>query len=189
MGFETHRKIIVGITLTTLIFAGGCSSHEHASTAAHTARTVPTKAADHEMRQISAHKEHSTAVARNHAQRHREAVKAARKAERQRRALAYACRDMPGGQIIAGSTVAECDHNRRMTEQVLRNDRQWDKKYPATAEDNGDATNPGGMTKREAWQEYELRKKAAHNGTYGHKATHCPPGQHPVGVTGACGRG
>ena len=187
MGFEAHRKIILGMALTTLTFAVACSPHEHASTVAHTSHTVHTTWADHEMRQISAHKTHSTAVARDHAQRHREAVRAARKAERKRKALAYACRDMPGGQIIAGSTVAECDYNRRMTEQVLRNDRERDKKYPATAGDNGDATNPGGLTKRQAWQEYELRKKAAHDGTYGHKATHCPPGQHPGGVTGACG--
>lgn len=180
MSFETHRKIILGVTITMLVFAGACSSHEHAGTVAHTAHTVRATSADHEVRQISAHKTRSTAVARDHAQRHREAVKA-------HKALAYACRDVPGGQIITGSTVAECDHNRRMTEQVLRNDRERDKQYPATADDNGDATNPGGMPKHQAWQEYELRKKAAHDGTYGHKATHCPPGQHPVGQTGACG--
>ena len=117
---------------------------------------------------------------------------------KQKEALEYACRDMPGGQIISGSTVAECNYNRKMTEQVLANEKKWDSEEYKDPCPNGYDSGPQCQPPEgDTWvqgqrdwakKQYEARKRAVKKGTYGRpaKPSNCPPGTHPVGQTGAC---
>lgn len=126
------------------------------------------------------------------------------------RALAYACRPIPGANaIIVGSTVAECAHNRAMTLAKIRQvdgpgpdtplerscvghedslrcagveQRDVARHWHATHRD----TPPPEMSRDQARRIWEQRRDYFRKHPP-HRATHCPPGQHPVGVTGACG--
>lgn len=191
MSFETHRKIILVGIVAVLCVCGACSSHEHAGTAAHTMQhTTP---ADHEARQISGHKAHSASVARAHAQRNREAAKA-------RKALAYACRPIPGYPVIVtGSTVAEGEHNRAMTLAKIRQEQAWDDDHAQgepgdgipgdddTSQDPRINAHPNGHGNTGDPNDPEfLYRKHYFEKHPPHRATSCPSGQHPVGQTGAC---
>ena len=153
--------------VAALCVCGACSSHEYAGTAAHTVRhTTP---ADHEARQIGGHKAHSASVAREHARRKRQAAKA-------HKALAYACRPIPGYPVIVtGSTVAECEHNRAMTLAKIRQEQAWDNAHSTGHGNTGNPNDPEFLYRKHYFEKHPP-----------HRATSCPPGRHPVGQTGAC---
>lgn len=119
---------------------------------------------------ISAHK---VSAVQASVRKHRVALERARA----RRALAYACRPIPGYRaIITGSTIAECNRVRAVTLQKIREEQR----QPAGRDDVHDGSG--------YWDRVYQERKDYYTRHPPHpaKRSDCLPGTHPVGQTGAC---
>lgn len=160
------RKFFPALVVVGLLAGGTACAVEHVSVAGNpVAHTVTGDA-----RALALHKAATSAAA----QREHAAATAARKSRKAAaRALAYACRPIPGANaIVVGSTVAECRHNRAMTVEKIREEQA----HPARTH------SPDPYE-----QEWEIRKNYfTHHPPHRAKPSDCPAGTKPVGETGAC---